>query len=89
VKGNHTIKFGGDIEKIDNNNWELSTNGGSFSFAGGPTTLNGGPSTNQYNNYSTFLLGYTTGATNNFLQGGARQTSRMWADSFIYATNGR
>jgi hypothetical protein len=81
VKGNHNIRFGFDIQKIDNNNWELSTNGGSFSFAGGPTTLNGGPSANQYNNYATFLLGYTTGATNNFLQGGNRQTSRMSTDS--------
>jgi len=81
VKGNHTIRFGADIMKIDNNNWELSTNGGSFSFGGGPTTLNGGPSANQYNNYATFLLGFTTGATNNFLEGGNRQTSRMWADS--------
>jgi carboxypeptidase family protein/TonB-dependent receptor-like protein len=81
VHGNHTIRFGGDIMRIDNNNWELSTNGGSFSFGGGPTTLNGGPSANQYNNYATFLLGLTTGATNNFLAGGNRQTSRMWADS--------
>jgi len=39
VHGNHTIRFGVDIMKIDNNNWELSTNGGSFSFGGGPTTL--------------------------------------------------
>lgn len=81
VKGNHNIRFGLDIQRIDNNNWELSTNGGSFSFGGGPTTLSGGPSANQYNNYSTFLLGLTTGATNNFLGGGDRQTSRMWADS--------
>jgi len=81
VKGNHTIRFGLDIMRIDNNNWELSTNGGSFSFGGGPTTLFGGPSANQYNNYATFLFGLTTGATNNFLQGGSRQTSRMWADS--------
>jgi hypothetical protein len=81
VRGSHTIRFGVDIMKIDNNNWELSTNGGSFTFGGGPTTLNGGPSANQYNNYAAFLLGLTSGATNNFLQGGTRQTSRMWADS--------
>jgi hypothetical protein len=81
VKGNHNIRFGVDIEKIDNNNWELGTNGGSFSFGTGPTQLNGGASGNQYNSYSTFLLGYTTGATNNFLEGGNRSTSRMWADS--------
>ena len=81
VKGNHNIKFGVDIQRIDNNNWELGTNGGSFSFGGGPTTIKGGASPNQYNNYSTFLLGLTTGAINNFLQGD-RQTSRMWANSF-------
>jgi len=81
VKGNHNIRFGVDIQKIDNNNWELSTNGGSFSFGTGPTQLNGGPSGNQYNSYATFLLGLTTGATNNFLEGGNRATSRMWADS--------
>jgi hypothetical protein len=80
VKGNHSIRFGVDIQRIDNNNWELSTNGGSFSFGGGPTTLKGGPSANQYNNYSTFLLGLTTGATNNFLVGDY-STSRMWAAS--------
>lgn len=81
VKGNHSIRFGADIQKIDNNNWELGTNGGSFSFGGGPTTLNGGPAANQYNNYATFLLGLTTGATNTYLGGGDRQTSRMWANS--------
>jgi len=80
VKGSHSIKFGIDIQRIDNNNWELGTNGGSFSFGGGPTTLKGGASANQFNNYSTFLLGYTTGATNTFLQGDS-STSRMWADS--------
>ena len=41
VKGNHNIKFGVDFQRIDNNNWELGTNGGSFSFAGGPTTIKG------------------------------------------------
>ncbi|HKE25453.1 MAG TPA: TonB-dependent receptor [Bryobacteraceae bacterium] len=81
VKGNHNIRLGVDIQKIDNNNWELSTNGGSFSFGTGPTQLNGGTSGNQYNSYATFLLGLTTGATNNFLEGGNRATSRMWADS--------
>ncbi|HEY2019499.1 MAG TPA: TonB-dependent receptor, partial [Bryobacteraceae bacterium] len=80
VKGNHNIRFGIDIQRIENNNWELGTNGGSFSFGGGPTTLKGGPSANQFNNYSTFLLGLTTGATNTFLQGDYA-TSRMWADS--------
>jgi hypothetical protein len=84
VKGNHNFKFGFDLEKIDNNNWELSTNGGVFSFGDGPTELNGGPSGNQYNSYATFLLGYTTGATNNFLEGGNRDTSRMWLYS-LYA----
>ena len=80
IKGNHNIRFGVDIQKIDNNNWELGTNGGSFTFAGGPTTIKGGASANQYNNYATFLLGLTTGATNTFLQGDY-STSRMWADS--------
>ena len=36
VKGNHPIRFGLDIMRIDNNDWELSTNGGSFSFGAGP-----------------------------------------------------
>ncbi|HZQ54252.1 MAG TPA: TonB-dependent receptor [Bryobacteraceae bacterium] len=80
VKGNHNIKFGVDIERLDNNNWELGTNGGSFTFAGGPTTVKGGPSSNQYNSYSTFLLGYTTGASNSFMQGDYA-TGRMWANS--------
>ena len=83
VKGNHNIKFGLDIERIDNNNWELGTNGGSFTFGGGPTSIKNGPSANQYNNYSTFLLGYTTGATNTFMQGDYA-TGRMWANS-LYA----
>ena len=80
VKGNHNIKFGLDIQRIDNNNWELGTNGGSFTFAGGPTTVKGGPSSNQYNSYATFLLGFTTGASNNFMQGDYA-TGRMWANS--------
>jgi hypothetical protein len=84
IKGNHSFRFGADIQKIDNNNWELGTNGGSFSFGGGPTTLSGGPAANQYNNYATFILGLTTGATNTYLGGGDRQTSRMWANS-LYA----
>ena len=41
VKGNHNIGFGVDVSRIDNNNWELGTNGGSFTFAGGPTTIKG------------------------------------------------
>jgi hypothetical protein len=82
IKGNHNIRFGIDVQRIDNNNWELGTNGGVFSFGGGPTTIKGGASANQYNTYSTFLLGLTTGAQNNFLDPNAgRQTSRMTAIS--------
>src|SRR5581483_6380258 len=83
IKGKHNVRFGVDIERIANNNWELGTAGGVFTFAGGPTALNasGAASTNQYNSYATFLLGLTSTGTNNFVQNNARQTSRMWANS--------
>lgn len=83
TKRNHALRFGFDFMNIANNNWELGSAGGSFSFAGGPTTVKGGASANQFNSYSTFLLGYTTGAVNTFLKED-RTTSRMKAISLYF-----
>ena len=80
TKGNHGIRFGVDVMSIANNNWELGSAGGVFSFGGGPTTVLRGTSANQFNSYSTFLLGYTTGAVNTFMKED-RTTSRMKAVS--------
>jgi hypothetical protein len=83
TKSNHAIRFGVDFMNIANNNYELSTNGGSFSFGGGPTILKatGAASANQFNSYATFLLGLTTGATNNYMKDDVRATSRQKAIS--------
>ncbi len=81
TKGNHAIRFGVDFMNIANNNWERSTAGGSFSFAGGPTTIKGGSAANQFNSYSTFLLGLATGATNSYMKDEFRATSRQKAIS--------
>jgi Carboxypeptidase regulatory-like domain/TonB dependent receptor-like, beta-barrel len=81
TKGNHNIRFGGDVSLQANNNFELGGAGGSFQFNGSVTSLNGGPSPNQYNHYAAFLLGLTTSASNN-LMAEDRATTRTKAFSF-------
>lgn len=60
-KGTHNLRFGVELGHQAYNHFE-NANGfnGQFAFAGGPTSLKGGSSTNQFNNYSSFLLGMPT-----------------------------
>jgi Carboxypeptidase regulatory-like domain/TonB dependent receptor len=84
TKGTHTFKFGGDIVRQAMNRNELGNGSGSFNFAGGPTALSGGPSVNQFNTFSSFLLGLPTGVSKGiipFENGFTR--SRNWQFSFF------
>ncbi len=67
IKGKHDIRFGFDLYRQHLNHTQAEIAGvafhgaqGGFTFAGGPTTTRGGPSSNQFNSYSTFLLGLPT-----------------------------
>ncbi len=68
IKGKHTIKFGTDIYNMHLNHLQAEFTGqnhgaqGGFNFSGGPTQLRGGAAGNQYNTWSSFLLG----AVNNY-----------------------
>lgn len=66
TKGSHNFRFGVEISWQQLNHTQPEFYGGSwgapggFSFGGGPTQLKGGPSSNQFNTFSTFLLGLPT-----------------------------
>lgn len=67
TKGSHNIRFGFDLYRQHLNQQQAEFVGGAyhgaqggFTFGGGPTSLRGGPASNQYNSYSTFLLGLPT-----------------------------
>ena len=68
TRGSHNIRFGLDVYRpiLDQLQPEFTgaSHGasGGFTFAGGPTQLRGGPTANQFNTYSTFLLGLPTTA---------------------------
>ncbi len=67
TRSSHEFRFGFDFYKTEMNHTQPEAPGalhgaqGGFSFAGGPTALNGGPAPNEFNAYSTFLLGLSTG----------------------------
>ena len=82
-KGAHNVRFGLDFYQQQMNQRQeqfvagTSYGGqGGFTFGGGPTALAGGPSTNQYNSYSTFLLGLPTTMGRNQLSDEAGYTVR-------------
>jgi len=79
TKGKHNVRFGIDVARQQNNNWEVG-GGGSFSFSGSSTALNGGPSPNQFNSFADYLLGYASSASNSFMKED-RSTTRTWAYS--------
>ncbi|RPI56521.1 MAG: hypothetical protein EHM55_05055 [Acidobacteria bacterium] len=84
TRGAHTFRFGGDIVRQAMNRHELGNGSGSFTFGGGPTALSGGPSVNQFNTFSSFLLGLPTGVSKGvipFEDGYTR--SRNWQFSFF------
>ena len=59
MKGQHDIRFGLDVARIQLNEWHPERGGGpigSFTFDGS-VTLPGSGSPNQFNNYAAFLLG--------------------------------
>ncbi len=66
TKGSHEVRFGMDFYSTGMNHTQPEATGathgaqGGFTFAGGPTTTLGGLSSNQFNGYSTFLLGLPT-----------------------------
>lgn len=58
ILSNHTIKWGADIRRIQDNNLQLNTFGvrGVFNSTPGPTSLNGNPNTGFANSFASFLL---------------------------------
>jgi hypothetical protein len=66
TRGAHNLRFGMELGWQHLNHIQPEFYGGAgpasgrFNFAGGPTGLNGGPAPNQWNAYSTFLLGLPT-----------------------------
>ena len=64
--GRHNFRFGAELSWQQLNHTQPEFYGGSggapgrFNFGGGPTQIKGGPSSNQYNTFSTFLLGLPT-----------------------------
>jgi hypothetical protein len=79
-KGSHDIRFGFDLIRFRQNDWQPSVGGGprgQFNFTGGETALRGGASPNQYNAYASFLLGLPN-STSKSLQFYSPQTAREW-----------
>jgi hypothetical protein len=66
--GAHDIRFGGEIIQLRVDDMQPTSPAGTgaeggFSFGTGPTQLSGGPSGNQFNSFSTFLLGLVTSSS--------------------------
>src|SRR5262245_7981630 len=79
VKGNHTVRFGGDIVRQALNRFEAGNGSGTFAFAGGPTTISGGPSPNVFNTVANFLMGLPTSVSTTRIPFENNQTrSRNW-----------
>ena len=64
TRGNHNVKFGGDLHWQHMNHYEISPLT-SMSFTGIATSLNGGPAANSYNALADFLLGQIGGNMSN------------------------
>ncbi|MBI5281042.1 MAG: TonB-dependent receptor [Candidatus Solibacter usitatus] len=80
TKSAHDIRFGFDLIRFRQNDWQPSVGGGprgQFNFTGGETALRGGASPNQYNAYASFLLGFPY-STSKSLQFYSPQTAREW-----------
>jgi len=58
IVGNHTVKWGADIRRMRDDNFQNQTFGprGVFQFTAGPTGLNGNPNTSFANAFASFLL---------------------------------
>ena len=79
IKGDHTVRFGGDIVRQALNRFETGSGSGTFAFTGGPTTILGGPSPNVFNTVANFLLGLPTSISTSRIPFENNQTrSRNW-----------
>jgi len=58
IVGNHTVKWGADVRRMRDDNFQNQTFGprGVFHFTAGPTALNGNPNTSFANAFASFLL---------------------------------
>jgi len=80
IKGSHTFRFGFEMVRYQQNDWQANTTGGvkgQFSFTGGLTALRGGRAPNQYNAYADFLIGLPQSVSKD-LQFYIPQTAREW-----------
>lgn len=80
VKGSHDLRFGYEMVRFRQNDWQPSVGGGprgQFNFTGGETALRGGSSPTQYNAYAAFLLGMPNSMSKS-LQFYSPQTAREW-----------
>jgi outer membrane receptor protein involved in Fe transport len=85
TKGTHGLRFGGDIVRQAMNRFETGASAGAFTFGGGPTQLSGGPASNQFNTFSTFLLGLPTSVSKTFIPFDDNRTStRNWQYSLYF-----
>jgi len=66
VSGNHELRFGVDVVRLELNHWEAGSSvaspRGGFSFFGGVTALGPRASPDPFNGYAQFLLGLTSSA---------------------------
>lgn len=87
IKGNHSIRFGIDVNQQHMNHKEVGPT--QFNFTGGLTSLfcpstdsrgcaAGSPATNQFNSWADFLLGMPQNAENDVLNVPAYVTLRTW-----------
>jgi hypothetical protein len=68
IKGAHDLRFGYDMIRFRQNDWQPSVGGGprgQFNFTGGETGLRGGASPNQQS-YASFLLGLPNSTSKSF-----------------------
>ncbi|MGH9628689.1 MAG: TonB-dependent receptor domain-containing protein, partial [Bryobacteraceae bacterium] len=92
TKGTHNLRFGFDLAKQMMRHTQPEFPGashgaqGGFSFAGGPTLLRGGSSSNDYNSYSTFLLGLPT-TIGKILQVPDVYVTNTWQQSLYFRDN--
>lgn len=86
TKGKHNVRFGVDSSRQHLNHTQAEFVGalhgpsGGFTFGGGPTMVRGGASSNQFNTFSTFLLGLPT-AIGRTLQVPEEYSLRAWQHS--------
>ncbi|MGH9587576.1 MAG: carboxypeptidase regulatory-like domain-containing protein, partial [Acidobacteriaceae bacterium] len=83
TRGNHSIKFGTNINQEHMNHNEVSPD--SLNFGGNATTLNGGAQANQFNGFASLLLGLPDSWNNSF-QPFKVSSLRSWQFS-IYAAD--